>query len=235
MLNNRGVGRKEMMMALLLLVVFAAILLYKVLGIGDVTKYSNFRRKASNFITAANHLMTEETEFENVAYLYDLIECKYSEPIKSPFNSKVMCDEFESKVYYVENSSFVTLKCGEYAISNRPTTERNYQIYKVSDWTEVKPTSGNFESAVFYNFVINEDAKTKTKTTSKEQAKDDKDQQTEEKTEENKEQLPQYFSEREFLIKYYQKTGYKITSIYALNSKHKLVEKTFYRTYEQVS
>lgn len=207
MLNNVGNGRKEMMMILLLLVIFTSILLYKVLDVGNVTKYSNFRRKASNFITAANHLMTEETEFENAAYLYDLIEHEYSEPIESPFDSKVLCDEFESKVFYVENSSYVTLKCGEYAISSQPTTDKNYKIYKVSDWTAEKPSSGNFESTTLYNVTID-----------------------------GKEKLDNYYNEREFLIEYYKKIGFPITSIYTLqNSKQKLVEKTFYRTYEQVS
>ena len=206
MLNNTCNGRKEMMVILLLLLIFTGILLYKVLDIGSVTKYSNFRRKASNFISAANHLMTEETEYENAAYLYDLIENQYSEPIESPFDSSVLCDEFESKVFHVENSSYVTLKCGEYAISNQPTTDKNYKIYKVSDWTAEEPSSGNVESTILYNVTLD-----------------------------GKEQLDKYYNEREFLIKYYKKTGYKITSIYTLNPKHTLVEKTFYRTYKQVS
>ncbi len=207
MLNNRGSSRKEMMMVLLLLVVFAAILLYKVLGAGSVTKYSNFRRKASNFITAANHLMTEETEFENTAYLYDLIESKYMEPIESPFDSSVLCDEFESKVFYVNDTSYVTLKCGEYAISKQPTTDKNYKIYKVSEWTEEKPIGVNYESTTLYNVTID-----------------------------GKEQMKKYYNEREFLIGYYKELGYQTTSIHVLkNSKHKLVEKTFYRSYEQVA
>lgn len=204
-LNNKGLGRKETMMALLLILIIMAVVLYKVLGTNDTTQFTNFRRLANTFINEAGMVRDVEIGYEEQVFLYDTINLSYSEELKSPFNQNDKCDIYESKIKMVNKSVYVTLKCSDYIIYNQLTTENEYKIYKVSEWTDEKLTGSNVQEATFYNYEVN-----------------------------GEEQLPTYYMEKEFLVKYAEKTGYKTNYVSYLRSEHKLLEKTYYRTIEEV-
>ena len=53
---------------------------------------------------------------------------------------------YESKVVFSNNNKKVTLKCGDYLIYNQDITSKNYNIYKVSDWSFNKISGNNVDT-----------------------------------------------------------------------------------------
>lgn len=203
-LNNRGIGKKEMMLVLLILLAGMAFGLYKVIGNNEITQLANFKRLAATFIDEAGRLRDNEIHYEERVYLYDAIELGYLDELKSPFNHQETCDKYESKIEMMDRRVYITFKCGEYYIFDQQTTE-DYTVFKVSEWTEEKLTGENVQAINFYNYTINDE-----------------------------EMLDKYYIEKEFLVEYAKKSGYKTLTIGNLNSNHTLVKKTYYRTLEQV-
>ncbi len=204
-INNQGFGKKEMMMALFIIIVALAFFLYKVLGPGSTTQFTQFKRQADTFHSNASKLRDMEGEYPEIIYLYDVIIENYSESIKNPFNGNEECDVYESKLEKKDNKSYLTFKCGEYLIYEHYTLEDKYTIYKVSEWTEQKLTGDNVQAVTFYNYEVN-----------------------------GEEQFPNYHIEKEFLVKYSEKTGLKTRQVSYIGTSHKLLQKTYYRTVEKV-
>lgn len=203
-LNNKGMGKKEMMLVLLILFAGIAFGLYKIIGNNEITQIANFKRLAASFIDEAGRLRDNEIHYEERVFLYDAIELEYLKDLKSPFNSKETCDIYESKIEMVDRQVFLTFKCSEYYIYHQQTTEE-YIVYKVSEWTDQKLTGENVQTANFYNYTVND-----------------------------KEVLPEYYIEKEFLVEYSKASGYQTNVLGNLNGNHTLVKKTYYRTLEQV-
>lgn len=204
-LNNKGIGRKETMAILLLIIVLFIVVLNTFLKKLDNTKFDNFRKLASNFIEDVSRMRNLEAAYENGAYLYDVINMNYGKNIVSPFNSKDNCDVYESRIQVINNTPHITLKCSDYIIYDEETTAKKFKIYKVSDWTDKEITSENVQTADFYNYEIN-----------------------------GVEQLDKYYNEKEFMIKYTEKTGKKIYSVSALDNGQNILTKKFYRTMDEV-
>ena len=203
-LNNKGMGKKEMMLVLLILLAGITYGLYKIIGNNAITQMANFKRLAATFIDEAGRLRDNEIHYEERVYLYDTIELDYLDELKNPFNHQETCDKYESKIEMADNKVYITFKCGEYYIFDQQTTEE-YTVYKVSEWTDQKLTGENVQTANFYNYTVND-----------------------------VEILDKYYIEKEFLVEYAQKSGFKTLTIGNLNPNHKLVKKTYYRTLEQV-
>jgi hypothetical protein len=203
-LNNNGIGRKELMLVLLIVFACLAFVLYKILGNNEVTQMANFRRLASAFADEAGRLRDAELFYEEKVYLYDTINLDYIDEMKSPFKKNELCDIYESKIEMQNRQTFLTFKCSQYYIFRQPTTE-NYTVFKVSEWTDEKITGDNVQTTNFYNYTID-----------------------------GVEVLDKYYIEKEFLIKYQEKSGYETNFIENLSSGHELVAKTYYRTIEEV-
>ena len=203
-LNSNGVGRKELMLVLLIIFAVLAFALYKTLGNNEVTQIANFKRLASAFVDEAGRLRDSELFYEEKVYLYDTIDLEYIEEMKSPFKKNESCDIYESKIEMQDRQTFLTFKCSDYYIFRQATTE-DYTIYKVTEWTDEKITGDNVQTTNFYNYTID-----------------------------GVEMLDNYYIEKEFLIKYTQSSGYDTKFIENLSSGHELVAKTYYRTIEEV-
>lgn len=203
-LNNRGNGRKEMMLVLLIIFAGLAFGLYKIIGNNEITQIANFKRLAASFIDEAGRLRDNEILYEEKVYLYDTIELNYIDEMNSPFTFGESCDIYESKIEMEDRKVFLTFKCSEYYIYHQQTTEE-YTIFKVSEWTDQKLTGDNVQTAKFYNYTVNDI-----------------------------EVLDDYYIEKEFLVEYNRRSGYKTNFIENMKAGHELVSKTYYRTLEEV-
>ena len=203
-LNNRGVGRKEVIIGLFVIFVLMAILLYKSGNVDDETSIKNFKRLAVEFIDEAGIVRDQVAGYEDLVYLYDAINSNYMKGLTSPFDKANYCDEYESKIKMKNSSVYLTFKCSEYLIYDQPTTEE-YVIYKVSDWSEEPIEGNNVQTTTFYNYAIN-----------------------------GEEQLDEYYIEKEFLVEYSMKSGFTTRFLSNMLEEHELVKKTYYRTMEEV-
>lgn len=203
-LNNRGVGRKEVIIGLFVIFVLMAILLYKSGNVDDETSIKNFKRLAVEFIDEAGIVRDQVAGYEDLVYLYDAINLNYMKGLTSPFDKANYCDEYESKIKMKNSSIYLTFKCSEYLIYDQPTTEE-YVIYKVSDWSEEPIEGNNVQTTTFYNYAIN-----------------------------GEEQLDEYYIEKEFLVEYSMKSGFTTRFLSNMLEEHELVKKTYYRTMEEV-
>ena len=203
-LNNRGVGRKEVIIGLFVIFVLMAILLYKSGNVDDETSIKNFKRLAVEFIDEAGIVRDQVAGYEDLVYLYDAINLNYMKGLTSPFDKANYCDEYESKIKMKNSSVYLTFKCSEYLIYDQPTTEE-YVIYKVSDWSEEPIEGNNVHPTTFYNYAIN-----------------------------GEEQLDEYYIEKEFLVEYSMKSGFTTRFLSNMLEEHELVKKTYYRTMEEV-
>lgn len=203
-LNNRGVGRKEVIIGLFVIFVLMAILLYKSGNVDDETSIKNFKRLAVEFIDEAGIVRDQVAGYEDLVYLYDAINLNYMKGLTSPFDKANYCDEYESKIKMKNSSVYLTFKCSEYLIYDQPTTEE-YVIYKVSDWSEEPIEGNNVQTTTFYNYTIN-----------------------------GEEQLDEYYIEKEFLVEYSMKSGFTTRFLSNMLEGHELVKKTYYRTMEEV-
>ncbi len=197
--------KKETMVVLLLLVIFFTVGIYLATGASNKTEFNTFRKLASRFVSSFGNLRTEYANFESGAYLYDVIQNGYSEPLTSPFNSDEVCNPYESRIQVKDHIIYVTLRCSNYLIYNQSSTTDRFTVYKISDWTEEKIEGSNVQMTNFYNYEKNGVL-----------------------------QLPKYYVRKEFYVNYYNKTGHDIYEPTAIDSKYKLLEKTYYRTMDEV-
>ena len=91
----------------------------------------------------------------DVVYLYELINSNLVTRIKNNFSGDEYCDMYESKVVFSLNNKKVTLKCGEYLIYNQDVTDKEYNIYKVSDWSFNKISGDNVDITKVYGLIKN--------------------------------------------------------------------------------
>ena len=197
-LNNRGVGRKEVIIGLFVIFVLMAILLYKSGNVDDETSIKNFKRLAVEFIDEAGIVRDQVAGYEDLVYLYDAINLNYMKGLTSPFDKANYCDEYESKIKMKNSSVYLTFKCSEYLIYDQPTTEE-YVIYKVSDWSEEPIEGNNVQTTTFYNYAIN-----------------------------GEEQLDEYYIEKEFLVEYSMISGFTTRFLSNMLEEHELGKKTYY-------
>ena len=194
-LNNRGVGRKEVIIGLFVIFVLMAILLYKSGNVDDETSIKNFKRLAVEFIDEAGIVRDQVAGYEDLVYLYDAINLNYMKGLTSPFDKANYCDEYESKIKMKNSSIYLTFKCSEYLIYDQPTTEE-YVIYKVSDWSEEPIEGNNVQTTTFYNYAIN-----------------------------GEEQLDEYYIEKEFLVEYSMKSGFTTRFLSNMLEEHEKSKK----------
>lgn len=206
-LNNKGFGKKETMICLLLIIVAMVGVLYFTTEADDSTKFSKFVRLAKEFGEEAGVVRDSEGAiYETRVYLYDVINLGYDDKYESPFDHGEECNVYESKIEMEGRGIYISMLCSEYFIYRASSTENEFTIYKVSEWTDQKLTGSNVQTTTFYNYTVN-----------------------------GEEQFNTYYSEKEFIVEYSKKTGFKSSYIGNLRPEHTLVQKTYYRTMEEVA
>lgn len=206
-LNNKGLGRKETMICLLIIIVGMVAVLYFTTEADDSSKFTKFIRLAKEFGEEAGVVRDSEGAiYETRVYLYDVINLGYDDRYNSPFNRNESCNTYESKIEMEERSIYITMRCSEYLIYKEVSTNDEFTIYKVSEWTDQKLTGSHVQTETFYNYTIN-----------------------------GEEQFDTYYTEKEFLVKYNEKENYNTFFTGYMKPEHTLVQKTYYRTIEEVA
>lgn len=148
MRNNKGLGRFETIIVILLLLVIFAFLFKVVLDGVSGKDFNAMRTDAANFGKAVN---TNADFFHNSGKvsLGEAIGENTIKKIKSPVG-KGYCDESESQAVLEEGKYLVTLRCGDYVIEKEalPTMDKA-PVYQVGEWKEEKIEGA--EEATIYN------------------------------------------------------------------------------------
>lgn len=151
MRNNKGFGRTEVMIILVLALVLFAGGAYMILGGANNQKFTTMKENGWNFSkTVATNISS--FHYSQTVYLDEAMdEGLFKKDMKNPFG-KGNCDGSESRIDTIDGKPYVTFKCGEYLIDKSTFDDRTIiPIYKVSDWTEEKPEGDNVEERVLYN------------------------------------------------------------------------------------
>ena len=137
MKNNKGLGRFETIIVILLLLVIFAFLAKVVLNSVSGKNFTTMRNDAVNFgkAVSANAYFYQNSEKVTLA---EAVAEESLSKIKNPVGEGY-CDETESKVVIHDGKYLVTLRCGDYLIDNEsiPTMDKA-PIYEVGKWSEEK-------------------------------------------------------------------------------------------------
>ena len=151
--NNNGKGTYEFLTVMVTCLVCSAILLFTVINNNKKEKFEVFKYNAKTVgINAVNY---NNKTSDDVVYLYELVDANLVTRIKNNFSGDLYCDMYESKVVFSNNNKKVTLKCGDYLIYNQDITSKNYNIYKVSDWSFNKISGNNVDTVKVYGLIKN--------------------------------------------------------------------------------
>ena len=202
--DEKGKGTYEFLTVAVTCLILSAILLFIVINNNQKEKYQVFRYNAKTVgINAVNY--NNETS-EDVVYLYELINSNLVTRIKNNFSGDEYCDMYESKVVFSLNNKKVTLKCGEYLIYNQDVTDKEYNIYKVSDWSFNKISGDNVDTTKVYGLIKN-----------------------------GNNLLDEYYEEELFIKLVRDNYGDKYNSLKDIKENYKVDEKTAYRKRTLVS
>ena len=151
--NNNGRGTYEFLTVMVTCLVCSAILLFTVINNNKKEKFEVFKYNAKTVgINAVNY---NNKTSDDAVYLYELVDANLVTRIKNNFSGDLYCDMYESKVVFSNNNKKVTLKCGDYLIYNQDITSKNYNIYKVSDWSFNKISGNNVDTVKVYGLIKN--------------------------------------------------------------------------------
>lgn len=208
-LDNKGFGRKELMISLVLIIFFVVVSMMALINNNDEKGFSNFKVLANKFGEQAAIVRDEDVRFSEKLYLTDLFDNKTvlsNEKIyQSPFSRRV-CDEYESLAYARDDNNYLTLKCDDYIISDHLKTASTVIINKVGPWLPVVDIDAieaeNIELIDFYT--IENDS------------------------------FNGYYIEREFIDIYNKENLTTYFALYEIEENEKVMTKQFYRTVEFV-
>lgn len=150
MKNNKGFGKTEVMILLLLAIVLFAGGAYMILGGANNQKYNTMKENGWNFSkTVATNIAS--FHYSQTVYLGEAIDEGLFKDMKNPFG-KGNCSESESRIDTVDGKPYVTFKCGDYLIDHSTFDDRTIvPIYKVGKWQEEKLEGENVEEKTLYN------------------------------------------------------------------------------------
>ena len=139
----------------LITIIVVCLVLFAIISIiiyqsSNSEKFHIMKYNASNLATSFTGYGLNNID-NDTAYLKELIDNGVHTEIKSPFNGASKCSSIDSYVKSVDSKKYVTLKCGSYLIDNQYVGEKEYKIYKISDWSLEKPDSKNIEERKKYN------------------------------------------------------------------------------------
>ena len=145
MKNNRAFAKFEVLTIIVLLLVIVTILMLTIL---NSLKNQRINAMISSARQFSNSVIVDNIE-NSTYYLRDAINDELFDNIRSPFSSG-NCDVDESKVDYVNSQKYVTFKCDNYLIYNEEADNKEYKVYKVSEWLNSK-NSDDYENRIGYN------------------------------------------------------------------------------------
>lgn len=149
-MSSSGIGKFESLTILVVIICLLAGGLYLILNMSKNAKYNSMYQSAIKFVDITSG---SEDPFQNYTeyYLTQALDEELLTKMKSPF-SEGNCDVNESKVEYDgdNNVYYVTLKCGDYLIKSLNSTDKNFKVYKVSEWSDNK-TGKNDQSRDIYS------------------------------------------------------------------------------------
>lgn len=148
MRNNRGLGRFETIVIVLVLLVIFAFLFKVILDGASRKDFDTMRSDAASFGKA----VTTNADFYHNSGAVSLGEAvgeKTIAKIKNPVG-KGYCDESESRVMLNEGKYYITLRCGDYLIEHTDLTAVDKaKVYEVSAWQEKEMTGA--DKTTLYN------------------------------------------------------------------------------------
>lgn len=203
MKDNKGLVLRELLIIIAFFAIIFAFGAYTAFQGGDKRKYEVFAQNARDFVAKTASYSNEYGRYQKEYYLYDVISSNYMKIYKNPFKGGGDCNPYESKVVVeANNEKYVTLRCGDYLISQQRYLSGYYKVYKVSNWGEKIGDDLEAETAKLYNY--------------------EKD---------GKVVLDEYVVMKELLVKFNEKENRNIKSLDQIDlKKYNVVTKTFYRT-----
>lgn len=196
--NENGRGTYEFLTVAVTCLILSAILLFIVINNNQKEKYEVFRYNAKTVgINAVNY---NNKTSDDVVYLYELVDANLVTRIKNNFSGDEYCDMYESKVVFSNDNKKVTLKCGDYLIYNQDVTDKDYSIYKVSNWSFDEISGNNVDTVKVYGLMKN-----------------------------GKNLLDSYYEEELFIKLVAANYGNKYNSFKAIKKNYDIDEKTAYR------
>lgn len=152
-MNRSGNCIFEFLVISLVVLVMTVILLGFVIRNGEREGFQVFRYNAKTF--AINSIRDSDTTSGTV-YLYEMIDKGLVSKIKNNFSGDKFCDIYESKVEFTNDGRLVTLSCGNYLIYRQDILDKDYDVYKISEWTSKKLSGKNVDEVVVYSINSND-------------------------------------------------------------------------------
>lgn len=151
-LNEKGKGSYEFLTVVVVCLGLSAIVLAIAIRNSEDEKFQVFRYNAKTVgINAINY---NNVTVEDTIYLYEMIDKNLVTNIKNNFTGDEFCDPYASKVEFVNDNKLVTLKCGNYLIYQQEITDKEYSIYRVSNWTFDKLEGNNVDTNKVYALIL---------------------------------------------------------------------------------
>lgn len=141
-----------------LIAILSAILIVIVVVVICVFFYAAPKQKYNLFVSHANNLWLELTQFRDaypgygdIVYLKDAIAEGEINYIINPFSTGEYCDPYETKLEVRNYDRYLTFKCGDYVIYKSNHDGVTLQMYKVDSWSE-EMTDSDTETTFVYNY-----------------------------------------------------------------------------------
>lgn len=148
-----GKSNYEFLTVAVVCLILTSIVLGIVLNNVQNEKFRVFRYNAKTVgINAINY---EARNSDSIVYLYELVNDNLVSDVKNNFSGDEVCDYYQSKVEFVDNKKLVTLKCGKYLIYKQDITDKDYNIYKVSEWSFDYKSGENIDVTTVYTLKMN--------------------------------------------------------------------------------
>ena len=148
-MNSSGKSNYEFLTVAVVCLILASIVLGIALNNVRNERFRVFRYNAK--IVGINAINYEARNSEDVVYLYELINDNLIKEVKNSFFGDESCDLYASKVEFVDDKKMVTLQCGNYLIYKQDITDKNYDIYKVDDWSFEKKDGKDIDTIYVYS------------------------------------------------------------------------------------
>ncbi len=196
--DNKGWGSYEFLTVVVVCLILTVILLFIVFRLIDDEKFQVFKYNARTIgINAIDY--QENSDFDTI-YLYEMVNDGYVTKMKNAFSGDKYCDLYESKVEFTDSGKKVTFRCGEYLIYQQDITSKNYDVYKVTDWSFKEMKGDNIDENTVYNIIVD-----------------------------GKEIFNEYYEEELFIKQVMAKYGKEYSSLNKIKKEYDVKEKEVYR------
>ena len=150
MMNNKGLGRFEVMTIIVLIISIFAFIMYFVLQGANKQRFSTMKENGLSFSKVVT-VNIASFHYPDVVYLDEAIDEGLIHSIKNPLG-KGECDPTQSKIDIINGQPYTTFLCGHYLIDKSTFIDSDIvKVYEVSDWSEKKMTGKDVQKRKLYN------------------------------------------------------------------------------------